>query len=263
MSAGLNSAGIAASLTAAKIGRRLTYLAECDSTNTYALAEIARDPGNADGLVVMTEHQSAGRGRLGRNWHAPRGASLLMTVVMVADPSTAPRLGLAAGIAIRDAIHDATAVDVELTWPNDASVRGRKLAGVLIESVRPAGAPVAHAIGIGINCLQTAAHFPPELRTRATSLEMESHHPIDRTAVASALLNHLNTRLPAALVESDESLAGAWRRFSSDVGRRIVLVHAGRRFSGTVLDIDAGHGLWLQLDNGGRCRFDPLTTSKA
>jgi len=263
MTAGLNASDIASSLKSARIGRRLTCLAQCDSTNTFALAEIARDALDVDGLVIFSEHQTAGRGRLGRIWHAPRGASLLMTVVLTGDPSAAPRLGLAAGIAIRDAIHEITGVDVELTWPNDAHVRGRKVAGVLIESVRRAGLHAAHAVGIGINCLQTPAHFPVELRNRATSLEIESHHAVDRTALASALLRHLNLRLLSALIASDEALAVDWRRYSSDIGRRIELVHAGRQFSGTVLDIDATHGLWLQLDDGGRCRFDPLTASKA
>ncbi len=262
MTSGLNAAHIAASLNSTRIGRRLVCLAECDSTNAFALAEIARNALDVDGLVIFSEHQTAGRGRLGRTWHAPRGASLLMTVVLIGEPSAAPRLGLAAGIAIREAIHEIAAVDVELTWPNDTYVRGRKLAGVLIESVRPAGVPAAHAVGIGINCLQTSAHFPVELRNRATSLEIECHHAVDRTALASALLRHLNARLPTALIASDEAMAVSWRRYSSDIGRRIELVHAGRRFSGTVLDIDATHGLWLQLDDGGRCRFDPLTTSK-
>src|SRR5262249_37186740 len=159
-------------------------LAECDSTNAVALEAIARERHAADGLVVFTEFQTAGRGRLGRNWHAPRGASLLLTAVICGEPSAAPRLMLAAGIAVCDAIHEATGINAELNWPNDVGVLGRKLAGILIESVRFADGVAAHAVGIGLNCLQTAAHFPPELRDRATSLEMESTQPVNRVSVA-------------------------------------------------------------------------------
>jgi BirA family biotin operon repressor/biotin-[acetyl-CoA-carboxylase] ligase len=150
-----------------------------------------------------------------------------------------------------------------LAWPNDVYVRGRKLAGVLVEAGRAVGGASFLAVGIGVNCLQHAGHFPAEIRERATSLEIESHSAVSREEVAIALLRRLDERLAEAFGGRDESLSQRWREHSGDIGRRAELVHGGRRYAGTVVDIDPSHGIWLQLDDGGRMRFDPLTTHKA
>ena len=261
MTAPLDANALASALPGARIGRRIRCLAECDSTNAVALGVVADQEEAADGLVFFAEYQTAGRGRLGRNWHAPRGASLLLTAVVCGEPCAAPGFMLAAGIAVRDAVHEETGIHAELTWPNDVRVLGRKLAGILIESVRLANDVAAHAVGIGLNCLQTAAHFPPELRDRATSLEMESAEPVNRETVAIALLRHLDVRLHQALTADIATLVTEWRQRSGDLGRHVELIHAGRHYGGSVVDIDASHGLWVQLHDGGRRRFDPMTTS--
>jgi len=259
----LDTEGIRRSLTPRWVGRRIDYLPDCDSTNAEAIRRLAVEPKACDGLVLIAEHQTAGRGRLGRSWHAPRGASLLMTAVIAGEAAAASRVVLAAGIAIREAVHETCGVDAELAWPNDVYVRGRKLAGVLVEAARPVGGAAMLAIGVGVNCLQHARHFPAEIRERATSLEIESHAAVSREAVAIGLLRRLDELIPPAMWVADEALALRWREHSADIGRRAELIHAGRKYSGTVVDIDPSHGIWLQLDGGGRMRFDPLTTHKA
>lgn len=263
MTGPLDAEVIRRSLSPRCVGRTVVYLAECDSTNSEVLRRVSADPAGALGLVVIADHQTAGRGRLGRRWHAPRGASLLMTVVVAGDASVASRVVLGTGIAIREAVHETCGADAELAWPNDVYVRGRKLAGVLVETARTAGGESMLAVGIGVNCLQHAGHFPAEIRERATSLEIESYAAVSRQEFAIGLLKRLDERLAEALGARDEALSQRWREHSGDVGRRAELVHGGRRYAGTVVEIDASHGLWMQLDGGGRLRFDPLTTSKA
>ncbi len=256
-----------------RVGRLIRVLPEVDSTNRFVLEELAEREGeSADGAVVFAEHQTAGRGRLGRSWHSPRGASLLFTVLRCGvEAWPAARVIMAAGVAVVEGIAAATEVEPVLRWPNDVYSRGRKLAGILVEQRRIAAGRWATALGVGINCLQHAAHFPPELRSTATSLDLESRHAIDRVAVARAVLERLDMWL--GRVEErlggvdegglDEVLAATWRRHSADVGERVTLTADGRTFCGRILDVHPTDGLLLQLDDGGRRHFDPAATSRA
>src|SRR5690242_13566930 len=116
------------------------WFADIDSTNAYAL-ERAR-AGAPEGLVVVADHQRAGRGRLGRTWHAPVGGSLLASVLL--RPTIAverwPLTATAAAVAAADAVVAVCDLPARVKWPNDVLVGGRKLAGVLAEADPAAGA---------------------------------------------------------------------------------------------------------------------------
>ncbi len=261
MTGPLDAAALNRDLAATRFAGRVICVADCESTNLLALRLASEQGRAADRTVIVAEHQSAGRGRLGRSWHAPRGAGLLMTVLLHGPPPVAGRLVLAAGIAVCEAVGEVADVAASLRWPNDVYVGARKLAGVLVETA--ACEPgIAMALGIGLNCLQKPGHFPPELRDLATSLEIESRHAIDRHAVAVRMLNRLDGWLDAAFDAADASLVRECVERSDDLGRRATLMHSGRTLSGTVVEIDDGLGAWLQLDDGGRVRFDPLTTRR-
>ncbi len=255
----LDAEAIRRGLGTNRIGRKVVVLPEIDSTNTYALDHVAED-----GAVVFAEHQTAGRGRLGRSWHAPRGASLTFTVLLLETPNAlaAARWMMAGAIAVAQAIAQETDVSPQLRWPNDLFVRGKKLAGILVETRRRGANSLAVAIGIGINCLQHAGHFPPALRKQATSLELESSHPIERTTLARALLQRLDALLTAPASPSDDELAEQWRELSADIGNRARLLSDGQESSGQIIDVHPAGGLLLQLDGGGRRQFDPQTTSR-
>lgn len=253
----------------------LDVLDTVDSTNDVAWRRLGLD--RADGYVVFAELQTRGRGRFGRCWESPRGASVLMSVLLAAPSANADEpallgacLGLAAAVAAHDAIADAVGVQVEIQWPNDLLYGGRKIGGVLVESrpaaAHPAGtsgrsAASAHVVGIGINCLQQAGHFPPELRTRASSLDMCCSHPIDRTALARSLLAHLDRWLASPAALSSESVRQAWLQRATPLGARIRLQHGGRVFEGHVVDLDPTSCLLVQLDDGQRRLFDAATST--
>ncbi len=244
-----------------RIGRRITVLSETESTNDVALA----DDGGEDGLAVFAEYQTRGRGRLGRRWSSPRGASVLCSVRLLDCPRTAQSsfgpavLTLAAGVAVCDAAASAAPdLSPTLRWPNDVVVNGKKLAGVLIESCwRPGGR--ACAIGIGVNCLQQRGHFERDLGGLATSLEAESRHPICRLTVARRLLVELDRWLadPPDLT----ALRQAWLDRAEPLGQHIHVRQGGDDFLGTTVDLDPTAGLIVQLDGGGRRAFDPATTT--
>jgi len=254
-----------------RVGRRIEIHDTVDSTNELAWERVAN--GDSDGLVIFAEHQQSGRGRLGRSWDSPRGASVLMSLVLH-DPEGdlgSEILSLLAAVAATDAVDAASAVTVEIKWPNDLTVNGRKLGGILIESRsgRRQGtspgmqAPTVYVVGTGINCLQHRRHFTSELRDTATSLDLESALPVDRNRVARHLLIELDRWLAAPRRWDRGELKDAWVRRALPLGRRIRLRQAGAEFIGQVLDVDPAAGLLVQLDTGGRNWFDAASTSMA
>jgi BirA family biotin operon repressor/biotin-[acetyl-CoA-carboxylase] ligase len=261
----LQAADLLEGLATRRIGRHIVVLPEVPSTNSYALETLAAEAGTAaDGHVVFAEYQTEGRGRLGRPWHSPRGAGLTFTVLLCEDGVQAPvaRLVMTTAVAVVAGIEEATDVAPVIRWPNDVYVRDRKLAGILME-VRTLNSGIrATAIGIGVNCLQHAGHFPPEIRDRATSLELQASRPVDRVAVAQAILRQLDGYLAEGCPISDDRLADAWRTHSADIGAHVTLRREGRTFSGRIVDVHPQGGLLLQLDTGGRCEFDPVTTTR-
>lgn len=252
-----------------RIGRRIELFPEIDSTNVYLLAHAGE---LGDGALVAAEFQTAGRGRHGRSWLAPRGSSILLSVLLI-EPEGSPRITHAAMLA---ALAAAEAVELEtdcrpaLRWPNDLVVRGRKLGGVLAESTphtprqAPDGRQRAVAIGVGLNCFQQPGHFGPELVKTATSLEIESTQPVDRPALAGRLVERLDVHLSTdpAQPRSWERLREAWTARCDDLGARATLLENSCRYTGTVLEITDNGDLLVQLDSGVRRRFEPTTTTR-
>ncbi|MEW6253307.1 MAG: biotin--[acetyl-CoA-carboxylase] ligase [Planctomycetota bacterium] len=278
-----------------RLGRRVFVLETVDSTNAFLLARAGAE-GDAvraglDGALASAEYQTAGRGRLGRRWHAPRGSSILLSTLLI-EPADSPlleRITVLAAVAACETVEAAASVGVAVRWPNDLVCSARKLGGVLAEASPLAGQRAsargprrrrtersspdtvaaqgglltAVVIGIGLNCLQQRGHFPPELADRATSLELESARPVSRRAVAAALVAHLDRRL-AELGQPGgwPRLLAAWRGRCDDMGARVTLEHDGRTLSGTAVEVtDSGH-LVVELDAGGRRHFAPTTTTR-
>ena len=261
----LDTADLLDGLGTRRVGRQIIVLPEVDSTNSFALDRLAVDQREAaDGSVVFAEYQTAGRGRLGRAWHSPRGASLLFTALLCSGRSRPPppRLVLAGAVAVASGIERATEVQPVICWPNDIYARGGKLAGILVEVRSLAGSLPATAIGIGINCLQQASHFPPDLRGQVTSLDLEASHAVDRIEVARAVLRELDRLLDEDQAVGDDALAQAWRSRSADIGAAVTLASEGQIYAGRIIDVHPQTGLLVQLDGGGRREFDPATTTR-
>jgi len=250
-----------------RLGRRVESLERIDSTNSYLLA---RAEVFGDGAVVTAQFQTAGRGRFSRRWQAPRGSSILLSILLI-EPDGSPLISYATMIA---ALASVQAVDAEtdcrpaLSWPNDLVVGAKKLGGVLAES-RPLTDPSgrtrrALVIGAGLNCLQQRGHFDGDISETATSLELECPHPIDRTAVARRLFSRLDDLIFNAGRASNGAadLAQAWTKRCGDLGARVMLEECARRYTGTVVEITDNGDLIVQLDDGGRRRFGSATTTR-
>jgi len=170
-----------AGLRRGRLGDPYLYVRECRSTQ-----ELLRDPSLPEGAVAVAEHQTAGRGRLGRTWEDAPGSSLLCSVLLRPAGGMLPQLSLVAALATAEAIEELTRREARLKWPNDVLVGGRKVAGILLELA--GGAVVA---GIGVNVGQTSGELPAEARLPAASLRTASGHDHDRGRLLAGLLHRL------------------------------------------------------------------------
>ncbi|MEO8639114.1 MAG: biotin--[acetyl-CoA-carboxylase] ligase [Chloroflexota bacterium] len=232
------------------MGRAVEFHAEIASTNDRARAALS-EPGG-EGLAVVADLQTAGRGRRGRTWVSPAGANLLFSVAW--RPSIAPRLagllGGSAALAVRDAcaslVPDA---GLAIRWPNDVVERdGRKVAGLLVETALESGELAEAVIGIGINVNWLLSEMPPEIGGSATSLQALLGAPIDRVRLLRRVLDALDAEV-RALERGDTPLprlrASSWldgRQVEVDTGTAIIIGRAaGIADDGSLLlDADVG-----------------------
>lgn len=229
--------------------RPVVSLGEVDSTQTEARR--LADAGAPEGTVVRAEHQTRGRGRLGRQWVDESGSALLLSIVLrpAVDASRLSQLSLVAGVAAAEALGEVSGLPVSLSWPNDLLLRGLKVAGILAESyASPDAAPVV-ILGIGINVNQT--RFPPDLGGRATSLALEAGHPFDRQGLLTAVLGRLEPWYRRWVAEGFQPVRQAWRRGSVTLGRRVAI---GEGASGIAVDLAEDGALIVRTDSGGVVR---------
>ncbi|WP_426244798.1 biotin--[acetyl-CoA-carboxylase] ligase [Nocardioides sp. LHG3406-4] len=205
--------------------------------STNALVSERARAGAAAGLVVATEHQTDGRGRLDRVWETPRGVALTFSVLLRPDIPAADWtwLPLLTGYAVQAALADRVP-DVSLKWPNDVLVEERKIAGILVERIETPDGPAA-VIGMGINVNQTMDDLPVAL---ATSLALELGESFDRTDLLAQVLGSLHGLLP--LLETPDAVRAAYLDACSTIGREVdVHLPGGDVRRGEAIGIDA-HG---------------------
>ena len=176
-----------------KLGRPLLYLPVTGSTNDDAL--LAARSGAPHGSVFVADEQTKGRGRRGNAWLAAPGESLLFSVLLrpALELSQTSALTLAIGLALRDVVAPLVHGNVQIKWPNDLYVDGKKLAGVLVESQLQGDRLQAVIVGVGVNVL--TLDFPEEIATRATSLALLGSASLSRESVLQALLAAIATRV--------------------------------------------------------------------
>jgi BirA family biotin operon repressor/biotin-[acetyl-CoA-carboxylase] ligase len=169
-------------------GHSFRYYDEIESTNTEARG-LAAD-GAPEGTVVVAEHQSAGRGRLGRQWTSPAGKGLLFSVVLRPRlPMTAAHLlTLVAATAAAEGIEGQTKIPVQIKWPNDLIVNGRKVGGILLEVAGEFDEVKWVVVGVGVNVNTEFAELPVALRRSAISLKVAVGKPVDRSVLLARIL---------------------------------------------------------------------------
>ena len=224
-------------------GNHLSWHEEVGSTNDLAAA--AAEAGASEGLVVVANTQSLGRGRMGRSWSSPPGAGLYVSVVLRPGGSALRLLTIAAGVAIAEGVHAASGLQTCLKWPNDVYLGSRKLAGILAEAGSSAGAVDHVVLGFGINV--NRANYPPEVAARATSIEHELGRPIDRGLVLASCLSALTVRY-RQLQMAPHAVLDAWRSYAvSMLNRRVECTVGLRSVAGVAEDIDERGALVVRV----------------
>ncbi|MDQ4064934.1 MAG: biotin--[acetyl-CoA-carboxylase] ligase, partial [Actinomycetota bacterium] len=194
MASDLDADTIAASLTG-DFGRALRYVDEIASTNTAAMEWATR--GAPHGAVVVTDHQTGGRGRWGRSWFSLPGKLLQFSLILRSELEV-ERHGLltaALGVAVADALGPITGRATTIKWPNDVLVNDKKVAGILVETHTTGSTIVIAVCGVGINVSLERDDLPPEIAARASSLLLETTRELpDRSALLAAVLREIETR---------------------------------------------------------------------
>jgi BirA family biotin operon repressor/biotin-[acetyl-CoA-carboxylase] ligase len=245
------------------------WMDQTGSTNADAMG-LVRD-GAPEGIVLVADHQTAGRGRRDRTWEAPAGASLLMTVLLRPPAAVVDLCTMAVALAAAEAVADVAGFEPRLKWPNDLVWPGegsevdRKLAGVLAQADWPAGSTpdagyrppragerIGVVVGIGIN-VDWPAELPPELADLAVACNHVTGVAPDREDLLVALLQHLDGWYGPLVATGDRvPLLQAWRDRSATLGRRVRVDLGTDDVEGTAVDItDDGH-LVVDLLDGGR-----------
>ncbi len=248
---------IKVNLNTKRIGREVLVYNSVSSTNDIA-AQYATNKKN-NGLVILAEEQTAGRGRAGTNWQSGPGDSILCSIVLTDFICKPQLLCLTSAIAVAEAIGKPTNCQAKIKWPNDIILGGKKVAGILLES-KLYNNRSTYVIGIGINCHQKKHSFGLELQSTATSIDIESKTICDRISLTKRLLASMDDWLEAAQ-KTSEKVIDQWRRLSTQLGHRVKLVCDGRKFTGSCIGIDPQKGLVLQLETGGIKMFDAAHTT--
>jgi len=240
---------LTARLEECSLVREIVVFTETDSTNELAMRRGRQ--GEAGGLAIFAERQTAGRGRFGRVWASASHRGLWFSLLL--RPSLPlplwPRLTTWTAVAVADAIEDGLGLAATIKWPNDVLLGGKKIAGILAESGTDTfGEPFA-VVGIGVNVNHEPADFPPELRAKAGSLRMATGRIIDRPAMAAALLRALDARLPQLENAFPEIIAATVRR-SSLLGRWIQVQSGTEVVEGQAEELDADGHLLLRDGDG-------------
>jgi BirA family transcriptional regulator, biotin operon repressor / biotin---[acetyl-CoA-carboxylase] ligase len=212
-------------------GKRVFHFFRTDSTNRVAF-DLAQQ-GEEEGAVVIAEEQTAGRGRAGRTWHSERGTGIYVTLLLRPRlaPVQAPLLTMLAGISAQAAVAAVTGLQVDLKWPNDLLIGGKKVGGILTEMHAEPTMVKFVIVGIGLNVNQEG--FPSELGTVATSLRGETGKLQSRRELLVRLLREFESDYNRLLREGSGSVVRRFEEISSyGRGKKVSVVTGMETFSG-------------------------------
>jgi BirA family biotin operon repressor/biotin-[acetyl-CoA-carboxylase] ligase len=253
LTAPLEPERIQTQLRFSRLGKKIHYFSETDSTNRLAFRRAQE--GADEGEIVVAESQTQGKGRMGRSWFSPPYSNLYLSVILKPKlpPASTPQLTLMAAVALAETVQSFLAAPPAIKWPNDIMVGGKKLAGILTESSCDSDRVHFVIVGIGVNLNLQAERFPEDIRDRATSLLISTGRVVDRTAFAQQLIQDLDRCYGELESRGFPWIAGRWESFFELRGRKVRVEMAAQSLSGTARGID-GDGALILEEEGGRLR---------
>ena len=235
-----DAALVSAQLAPQPVAWTIQWLAEV--TSTQDLVREAGLAGAAEGWTVVTDWQRQGRGRLGRQWITVPGRDLLFSVLLRPGRQMLSLLPLMAGIAVAQGLKQATALAVDLKWPNDLLIGGKKVAGILLEH----GPDDVAALGVGVNVNSGPGELPPQAISAAIALG----HPLRREALLVSILTALGAALQRSRRANQGWVVETWRLNRSMQGSRVSYEQAGLVSTGVAEDLEDDGALRVRLEDG-------------
>ena len=259
----LNEHEIKQGLETSIIGHRIDCFKSVDSTNRYA-KELAAN-GCVDGTVVAADSQTAGRGRLGRDWSSSDRKGIWMSVVLrpAIPPEEVQLITLAASVAVVTAIMNSTGVRTGIKWPNDIILDGKKVCGILTEMSCEMEQVNFLVVGLGINVSHELEDFPEDLRETVTSIklwlednrnssEIEWSNCLNRSRLIKEILIELEKAYYQLKNGLNTEIINQWKKYSVTLGKQVKIMAKGSEYIGTAIDITKDGKLVLILPDGAR-----------
>jgi BirA family biotin operon repressor/biotin-[acetyl-CoA-carboxylase] ligase len=219
-----------------------------NSTNTFAKGLQHHEAPH--GTIIIAEEQTAGRGRLQRNWVSPKGKNLLFSIILYPNfgIEKISLLPFAGSLAIADAIETVTGLSSTCKWPNDVLVNGKKVCGMLLESSLGNSVQEKIVLGIGLNVNQE--EFSEELKFKASSLQIESGIVIDRVLLLQKILEELENRYEQLSHFPSRQLLNDWRMKALLFGKKITVLESEFSFAATAIDVAENGSLIIETEDG-------------
>lgn len=232
------------------IGKELFFFDEVDSTNDVAMESGAK--GQAEGLVILSEGQSHGKGRMGRTWVSPKNVNIYISILLRPDisPQFAPAMTMMSAISTARAITEVTGLETTIKWPNDILIDKKKVSGILTEMNAEQERINYIVAGIGINVNMKKQDFPDDLRMPATSLAECLGKRVDRIELLLTLIKILEQDYEELKNGGIKSIFRRWRKGCDILKRRIKVSLPGEEITGVAEDLTPEGGLIMRLDGG-------------
>lgn len=246
----LSEERIKAALKTELLGNRIYAFWSVGSTNEFAYRRALQ--GDFEGVLVIAEQQTKGKGRMSRHWDSPFYKGLWFSLVLRPEiqASKAGLIPYLAGVSVAEAIENFIARKPDLKWPNDLLFHGKKFCGILSEVEFKDGKVKFIILGIGINVNQKLDEFPEHYRHQATSLQQECKSRIDRAELLAEVLFCLEDNYKLIRANGPNEIIDKWKTKCPQFGKEIVINQDDEQWQGKFIDIDENGCLVLQTESG-------------
>jgi BirA family biotin operon repressor/biotin-[acetyl-CoA-carboxylase] ligase len=233
-------------------GKEIYYFPELKSTNMMAKEKtLHRAKGISEGTLIIAERQSAGKGRLGREWFSPAGGIWLSIILYPQlPPSYIPRITLMTAIAVVKAIKICTQIESKIKWPNDILINEKKVCGILTEMSAELDIINWVVVGIGINVNINHREFPEDIQENTISLKEVSGKEVLRVRIVQIFLQEFERYYESLKRREFSSILKEWKLYSHTLGRKIRVDMGERIVTGEAVNINEEGALILKKEDG-------------
>jgi BirA family biotin operon repressor/biotin-[acetyl-CoA-carboxylase] ligase len=227
------------------IGHKINFYPKIGSTNDEAFDLAAA--GSPEGTVVIADSQTEGKGRLQRVWHSPSGSNIYTSIILRPnlEPDRAPQISILTGVAVAEVIDNFCPGMVNLKWPNDVLLKGKKVCGILAQLKTSASRVDFIILGIGINININYNQLPQDIKNTATSLAIETGRKISRQELIISLYENLAKWYKKLMKGGFSAVKEKWLSMAPMIGQRVQIMSGNEVVSGKALGIDEQGSLLL------------------